>query len=655
MQELTLRGFIIASILTIIFTAANIYFGLRSGLTFTTSIPAAIISMSLLHFFKKANVLENCTIQTFASAAGTLTVIVCVLPSMIMIGYWVSFSYWQTLFICLIGGAIGVLFTVPLRRGLIVESDLPYPEGVAAAKILEIGNQVKNEENNLIQDNAKAIWHGAILSALISLFSAGFGIMAQSFKWFFKAGGMIFGFSCDYSLSLLGAGYLMGIRSAIALLIGVTIGLAFIVPYFSSFQLISNTDVLSDIVYQLWSHQVRFIGIGSMIISSIWTLISLCPVIYRSIVSNLKDWQQQKNNQKILPRTERDIPIKIVMITSLLLSIPIFLLFLYFIFNANLKLAILSALILALLATLFVLITGLLIAIVSGYLAGMVGSSCSPLSGVSIVSILLSGILLNYFFNHLAPDLILNDKIKSIMAFTIFIGSFSISISAIANDNLQDLKTGQMVGATPWRQQLALLFGVTVGALVTPLIMDLVYQAYGFASLPMPRPGMDPKIALLAPQANMITELVRAIFMQNIKWHLLITGAVISAAFILIDQLICKPLAWPRLSVLAISIGLYFPSNIVITMIFGGIINHLVKSKLSTNHQANFYIKEQRGICLASGFLIGETLVGILLALLILISGNSHPLMLVGSGFSLIAAIVGFIMFMWICWYLYHF
>ena len=654
LPELTLRGCLIAALLTVVLTASNVYFGLKSGLTFATSIPAAIISMSVLRFFKKSNILENCTVQTFASSAGTLTAIIFVLPALIMLGYWVNFSYWQTAFLCVIGGVLGVLFTVPLRRALIVESDLPYPEGVAAANILKIGAIVKNDKDDIIKTDSKSIWHGTILSMLFSLFSAGFGLLAEGFGWFVNFGGTIFGFSMQYSTALLGAGYLIGIRAGIGILLGIIISWGFVIPYFSGFETIADSASLSDIAHKVWSTKERFVGVGAMAVASVWTVISLIPALFRGIVSSIRDQRTQKNNKGRLPRTERDIPIIWVTTLSLLSIIPIFFLFRYFVINANLGLSSATEFSLILLATLLVFIVGFVIAVISGYLAGIIGSSCAPMSGVSILAILCSALLLVYFFNHFVPNYSVTDNAKSLMAIGIFMGSFSIAIAGIANDNLQDLKTGQMVGATPWRQQVALLFGVVIGALVIPLIINLMYQAYGFVGSEMPRLGMDPKAALAAPQAAMMTELVRGIILQHGQWNLLIIGAIISVVFIAIDMLIFKPLNWPRLSVLAMATGLYLPSDITMVLVVGSIVNYLVKLKIRGKNAAEIEAKEQKGISFASGFILGETLLGILFASIIVFSNNSHPLSLVGDNFKYIASILGFIAFMVICYRLYN-
>ncbi len=653
LPELTLRGCLIAAFLTVILTAANVYFGLKSGLTFATSIPAAVISMSVLRFFKKSNILENCTVQTFASSAGTLTTIIFVLPALIMLGYWVNFSYWQTAFLCIIGGVLGVLFTVPLRRALIVESDLPYPEGVAAANILEIGAKVKNGENDIIKTDSRSIWRGTALSIIFSLFSTGFGILAETLGWFVNVGGAIFGFSMQYSTAVLGAGYLIGIRAGIGILIGIIISWGFIIPYFSGLETITDSASLSDIAHKIWSTKERFVGVGAMAVASVWTVVSLVPALVSGVASSMRDRRIQKNNKGSLPRTERDIPITWVAIISLLSIIPMFFLFRYFVINANLGLSATTEFSLVVLATLLVFIIGFVIAVICGYLAGIIGSSCAPMSGVSIIAILCSALLLVYFFNHFVPGYSVIDASKSLMAFGIFMGSFSIAIAGIANDNLQDLKTGQMVGATPWRQQVALLLGVTVGALVIPLIINLMYQAYGFVGSEMPRPGMDPKAALAAPQAAMMTELVRGIILQHGKWDLLAIGAIISSVFIAIDMLIFKPLNWPRLSALAVATGLYLPSDITMTLVVGSVISYLVKSRLRGKNAAEIEAKEQKGISFASGFILGETLLGILFASAIVFSSNSHPLSLVGDNFGFVASILGFVVFGIVCYNLY--
>jgi putative OPT family oligopeptide transporter len=658
LPELTLRGCLIAAFLTVILTASNVYFGLKSGFTFATSIPAAIISMSVLRFFKKSNILENCTVQTFASSAGVLTSIIFVLPALVMLGYWMDFHYWQTALLCAVGGSLGVLFTVPLRRTLIVESDLPYPEGVAAAKILELGDSQNSKKDDLDAVSSKDIWHGTILSVLFPLFSSGFGLLAGAFSYFANIGGMIFGFSIQYSPAFLGGGYLIGVRSGLAILLGSLISWGIIVPYLSSLETIDSTLPLMNVAYRFWSTKARFVGVGAMATASVWALFSLLPALFRGIKSSMRDFVIQKNNKNGLPRIERDIPINYVVIISLLLIIPIFLLFNNFISSANLDLPITTKLVLSLCCALLVFILGFLVSTVCGYMAGIIGSSITPISGISILSILLSALLLVYFFNNFVPGYLIENSGKSLMALGIFIGSFSVAIASISNDNLQDLKTGQIVGATPWRQQLALIFGVIVGAMVIPLAINLMYQAYGFIGSEMPRVGMDPKSALAAPQANMMTALIKNIVLKSAEWNLMMVGMIISLVFIAIDIAIFKTLKWHRLPVLAVAVGMYTPIDVNMTIVLGTIINYLVKSGLQRKYgdkQDDIMHKEQKAVSFASGFILGETMLGIVFAAIIVITNNSHPLNLVGDSFMPITSIAGFIVFVAICRRLYSY
>ncbi len=656
LPELTLRGCIIAALLTVVFTAANVYFGLKAGLTFATSIPAAIISMSVLRFFSKSNILENCTVQTFASSAGTITSIIYVLPALIMLGYWSSFPYWQTALLCVIGGVLGVMFTIPLRRTLVVGCDLPYPEGVAAAKVLAIGND-QQAGNHLPRTDAKDIWYGTVLSVLFPLFSAGFGLLGETLRCFFTAGGMVFGFAMQYSPALMGAGYLIGIRAGLAILLGLVISWGIAVPYFSSLQALPDAGSLVDIAYKIWSTKSRFIGVGAMAVAAVWTICSLLPALLQGLRSSIRDLRLHNANkaQKIV-RTERDIPITYVLGISLLLIIPTFLLFYYFIQHAHLPVAGVTMLGLVIACTVFVFVLGFAIATVCGYMAGIIGSSCAPMSGIAILTILCSALLLVYFFNHWVPGYSVELTGKSLMALGIFMGSFVTAIAAISNDNLQDLKTGQIVGATPWRQQVALVFGVLAGGMVIPSIITLMYQAYGFLGSPMPRPGMDPTAGLSAPQAAMMTELARGIVLQHGQWGLLGVGALISTMFIAVDVLVFKPLRWPRLSVLAVAMGLYLPIHIDLAIVLGTVISYVVRRKLHRQYgdaEDEIMCREHRGTSFASGLILGETLLGIVFAGVIVTTGDSHPWSFVGANFAPIASVLGLVVFTGLCWRFY--
>ncbi|ENK5248686.1 oligopeptide transporter, OPT family, partial [Campylobacter jejuni] len=507
LPELTLRGLILGSILTIIFTASNVYLGLKVGLTFSSSIPAVVISMAVLSLFKTSNILENNMVQTQASAAGTLSSVIFVIPGLFMCGYWSEFPLWQTFMICLCGGGLGVLFTIPLRRAMVVESKLAYPEGRAAAEILKVAN--KDQSNKKGKQGIKEIALGSFIAAIFSLLTNGFKLAASESNFAFIWNKMVFGFSMGYSLALLGAGYLVGLAGAIALFVGMFLAWGIFTPYLSNFEFDSAKNAV-DLASSVWSSKVRLIGTGAIAIAALWTLIELLkPVIegIKEIVKNVKITNQEKNE-----RTNIDLSLKSIFILFVLMVVGLFITFYSFVEDANLS--IYYQMLFSFIGTLVSVLIGFFVAAACGYMAGLVGSSSSPISGIGLIGVIISSIVFLVLGVELFQDPMLS---KFAVALAIFTTSVILATAAISNDNLQDLKTGHLVGATPWKQQVALLVGCVFGALAIVPVLNLLYQAYGFVGA-IPREGMDASSALAAPQANLMSTIAQGIFHHNIEW-----------------------------------------------------------------------------------------------------------------------------------------
>lgn len=476
LPELTLRGLILGSILTIIFTASNVYLGLKVGLTFSSSIPAVVISMAVLSLFKTSNILENNMVQTQASAAGTLSSVIFVIPGLFMCGYWSEFPLWQTFMICLCGGGLGVLFTIPLRRAMVVESKLAYPEGRAAAEILKVAN--KDQSNKKGKQGIKEIALGSFIAAIFSLLGNGFKLAASESNFAFIWNKMAFCFSMGYSLALLGAGYLVGLAGAIALFVGMFLAWGIFTPYLSNFEFDSAKNAV-DLASSVWSSKVRLIGTGAIAIAALWTLIELLkPVIegIKEIVKNVKITNQEKNE-----RTNIDLSLKSIFILFVLMVVGLFITFYSFVEDANLS--IYYQMLFSFVGTLVSVLIGFFVAAACGYMAGLVGSSSSPISGIGLIGVIISSIVFLVLGVELFQDPMLS---KFAVALAIFTTSVILATAAISNDNLQDLKTGHLVGATPWKQQVALLVGCVFGALAIVPVLNLLYQAYGFVGA-MPR------------------------------------------------------------------------------------------------------------------------------------------------------------------------
>src|SRR5687767_4282238 len=290
-KELTVRGLILGALITTVFTAANVYLGLKVGLTFASSIPAAVISMAILSAVKDSSILENNIVQTVASAAGTLSAIIFVLPGLVIVGWWTGFPFWQSFLICVSGGVLGVLFTIPLRRALVTNSDLPYPEGVAAAEVLKVGSGTRGET----KDETGEAREGLTAVILGSVASAGFAIVTATrvagaeLNGFIRLGPMAStGYNIAWSLALLGAGHLVGLSVGMAMLVGQIISWVIAVPILTSMTPAAEGVTLAAHTTTIWRTQVRFIGAGAIAIAAIYTLATLAKPVVGGLVSTLR-------------------------------------------------------------------------------------------------------------------------------------------------------------------------------------------------------------------------------------------------------------------------------------------------------------------------------------------------------------------------------
>ncbi|ELA09119.1 oligopeptide transporter [Moraxella macacae 0408225] len=525
-RELTLRGMILGALITVVFTASNVYLGLKVGLTFASSIPAAVISMAILKFAKDSNILENNMVQTQASAAGTLSSIIFMLPALLMVGYWTGFPFWQTAFLCIGGGILGVIFTIPLRYAMVVNSDLPYPEGVAAAEILKAGEGIVEDDDNAAATHAKQnaeqnaeqntgqnqntgikeIGIGALFAGSVSFLTNALKVSADAASYWFKIGGAIFQLPIGFSVALLGAGYLVGLAGGLAILLGIVIAWGIAVPVLSS-QIPQPDDVqMIPFAMQLWKEKVRFIGAGTIGIAAIWTLITLLKPMLEGLKLSVRALKGGSNNN--LSRVEQDLSPKAMIGYMIGMMLILALTFYQFVSASSIPSG--MAWLLVIVCTILTFGIGFLVAAACGYMAGLVGSSSSPISGIGIISIVVISLVL-LMIGNINPELLTQADGQFITALALFCGSAVLCVATISNDNLQDLKTGYLVKATPWRQQIALIIGCVVGALVIAPVLDLLYNAYGFTGA-MPRAGMDESQALGAPQATLMTTIAKGIF-----------------------------------------------------------------------------------------------------------------------------------------------
>ncbi len=615
--ELTVRGIVLGILITTAFTAANVYLGLKVGLTFATSIPAAVISMAVLSAFKGATILENNIVQTVASAAGTLSAIIFVLPGLVIVGAWAGFPFWTTFLICAAGGILGVLFTIPLRRAMVTTSDLPYPEGVAAAEVLEVGSRAREAvegAENETREGLLAVVYGAIASAALAAFAAT-QIMAGEVTGFFRVRtNSVSGYDMSFSLALVGAGYLVGISVGMAMLLGLLIAWAAAVPILTSLQGASAADIGTRAM-DVWAHDVRFIGAGAIGVAAIWTLLKLAGPVVRGVIGTMT--ASRARTQGTADRRDTDMGFGwIALLAVASLAVTAYVLFDF------LRPTLLASQSMALVVTAlpFIFFGGFLVAAICGYMAGLIGASNSPISGVGILAILTCAALLVAVAHTSA------DSRSALVAYALVVTAVVFAIATISNNNLQDLKTGQLVGATPSAQQWALVIGVIAGAAVIPPVLNLLAQAYGFAGGPHPAGAVGKPLG--APQANLISALALGVIEQKLDAVMLGIGCALGAVLVALDEFMGWR-KWLRLPPLAVGIGIYLPMSATLPVVIGAVIGYWYDGRVARRKDVEY--RKRLGVLVASGMIVGESLLGVLVAGLIVIH---VPLALVPDDFA---------------------
>jgi putative OPT family oligopeptide transporter len=596
LKELTIRGIVLGAILTVLFTAANVYLGLRAGITFATSIPAAVISMAVLKAFRDATIQENNIVQTIASSAGTLSAIVFVLPGLVMVGWWTGFPYWLSVAVIAIGGILGVMYSVPLRRALVTGSDLPYPEGVAAAEVLKVGAGVGGAEEN--RRGLKAMIFGSLAGALYPLLGK-FRLVTENATTTLGLGTGATTLTAGLSLAFVGVGHLVGLAVGLAMLAGIFIGYIILLPIFTAGGPPAGTE-LADFVAGTFRDKVRLLGAGAIGVAAVWTLLKVIGPISRGIVAALAaNRARRAGGDASVDITERDIPITIVAGSILLSMLPIGVL-LYTFADTN-PIAANPGGTLAL-SIIYVLIAGVVIAAVCGYMAGLIGASNSPISGVGILSVLGIAIILALLFPGSDAD-----ATQSLVAFALFVTAIIFGVATISNDNLQDLKTGQLVGATPWRQQFSLILGVIFGAVVIPPILDMLNRTFGFVGAP----GAGPD-ALAAPQAALISTIAQGVLGRSLDWTLIGLGAAIGVAAVIIDEALRGARRGWSLPPLAVGMGIYLPIGVTAMVVLGAVLGHLYNRWAARQAEPGF--AERLGVLTATGFIVGDSLFNVAFA-----------------------------------------
>jgi putative OPT family oligopeptide transporter len=600
--QLTLKAILLSIVLTVILASANAYVGLFAGLTVATAIPAAVISMAVLPLFGRPNILENNIVATGASAGSSIAAgAIFTLPALILLHHWSSFDYWWTLAIVGLGGLLGVLFSVPLRRTLIIEQKLQFPEGVAAAEVLKVG------ANPGI--GAKFLGIAALVGGAFKLITSGLRWLPETFtvEGFVGQRGIAF-FGYGFSPALLAVGYIVGLNVAILIAAGGLFSWWLAIPLYNSFFFEHDPVLLHKLIgldaegaaFAIWRAQVRYIGVGCMLTGALWALWSLRKSLWSAIRSGLK---VSGKGSFDIPHTERDLPMGGVLVCIALFVVPLFVLYYLVVGSIGVSLAM----------AVIMIVAGFLFSSVSGYMAGLVGSSNNPVSGITICTILFASLVLMWMIGG-------SSSIGAVAV--VFIGAVVCNAAAVAGDNLQDLKAGQLIGATPWRQQVMLGIGVIASAAVMAPVMNVLQFAYGIGE--PAHPGVK---ALPAPQANLVKSVAEGMFGGTLPSGMIAIGAVIGALIIVLDLYLMRRGSRWSAPVLAVAVGIYLPLDVSTPILAGGIVAEMVgRWHLKHSPGGDHDKLAQNGMLFAAGLITGEALVGIFIAMCIWISKNPDVL-----------------------------
>lgn len=634
MVEFTVRGIGLAICLTVVLAMSNAYLALKLGILTSASIPAAIISMGILRLCKNSSILENNLVQTAASAGEAVAGgIVYTIPALVVIGYWHQFDYWTNFFIALTGGVLGVMFSVPLRRILVHDNSLKFPEGRAIAEVLKSSSE---------RAGMKDIVLGGAIGMLLELFQVGFKVIANQWHHWFVTHRTIFGFGGGFSTTMFAAGYLIGYDMAVSIFIGALIAWGIALPVASHvFPIFLSLYDTEKAVAFIWDQKLRYIGIGAMLFSGVWTLLHLIRPLVRSIKTSFRT--QQRNISLNVPTNprERDIPFPVIVLVTFVATAGLYVLFSKTFpltgiqFSGVLSTYVLSG------SVLYVLIFGILFSVTTAYFSGMVGVTASPGSSVVIAGILFAASILLAVMNGVLPLPLTDEQIMAAEAIVIIIGSVVTGIAAIANDNTQDLKVGHLVGATPWKQQVMLLLGVLVSSLVIPPVMQILFNVYGIAGV-VPRESMDVAQSLPAPTAALLAAIAKAVFNHDLPWKMMMTGAAIIVATLVINH-VFRLYKVIRLSILGIAVGMYLPIETSSPLFLGGLLSLFVNKQLNKKGWIGVEAdhRNQVGTLIACGLVAGAALLDVVLAIPFSMLHSPDALRLVGQDWAIYGIYLG--------------
>ncbi|HSD16117.1 MAG TPA: oligopeptide transporter, OPT family [Thermomonas sp.] len=615
--QLTFRAVVLAVVLAMILSAANAYLGLFAGLTVATAIPAAVVSMGVLRLLGGGTILENNIVQTGASAGSSIAAgVIFTIPALIILGYWQDFKYSWVLAIAGLGGLLGVLFSVPLRRSMIVEDPLPFPEGKAAAEVLKAG---ENPGPGL-----KILAFSATIGAFLKVAAAsGMKLIPDT-----AAGAGFFGKYLGYmgtnlSPALLGVGYIVGLNIGIVVVSGSILSWHIAIPLYHMFFLDSDPALAAniagagaeDIAGAIWSAKIRYLGVGAMLVGGAWTLFSLRKSLLSGVKSGIAAARAGSNMD--VPETERDLPMKWMLAALVAFVVPLLLLYqaIVGLWHVSIPMAIIM------------IVAGFLFVSVSAYLAGLVGSSNNPVSGITIATILFASVVLLVLLGESGKMAVGAGGAPLGAVAAIMIGAVVCCAAAVGGDNLQDLKAGYLVGATPWKQQLMLGIGAFSCALIMAPVLNILSQAYGIGA-----PTAEHPNPLSAPQATLMASVAGGMFGgKDLPWGIIGIGAGVGAFIIAVDEWLKANGKSFRVPVLAAAIGIYLPLELMVPIFLGGLLAYFVEKRhgvFGTHDEALRDRVHRPGVLFAAGLITGEALMGIAVGVAIYASKDREVLAL---------------------------
>ena len=534
--------------------------------------------MAMLLFrllFKNSTILEANQVQTCASAGESLAAgIIFTMPAMILIGYWTKFDYWTVTMIAFTGGMLGILFMIPMRKVFVVNNDeLKYPEGIACAAVLKAG------ESDADDGSGKSLVLGGVLGGLVKVIGGFLGLISGSLETAAISGSRIFYFGGDLSPMLIAVGFIVRLNVAVLIFIGGAITWLLGIPIIGGAVAGGEAGAV-DQAYGIWSSQLRYVGVGAMVVGGFSALIS----VRHGLIAAIKHlWDgMTADKSKVIKNSERDIPSWSILVFGFLCIA--LLSYVNFTFTNNVGITVLS--------TIVMLVMGFFFTAVASYIVGLVGNSNSPVSGMTITAVLVAGALL-YLFNFTGMDG---------MVATLGIAAIVCCIACTSGDVCNDLKTGAIVGASPFRQQMMQIAGVFVAAFVMAPILTLLHEHGG---------GIGSK-ELSAPQAGLFASLAKGFAGEgDLPWDKIGVGALIGFAILGIDTWLKKIGSAFRAHLMPIAVGMYLPFGLATPILIGGLIAYFYsRGKPESEHDATLH----RGVLFSSGVIAGEALTAVGLA-----------------------------------------